>query len=288
MGAVKNQLPKSRIEEIEIDLLLEAIYRCHGYDFRSYARASIERRIRQFASKARYASISEMVPKVIKNGEFFSRLVQYFSVGVTEMFRDPLVYRAVREKVIPLLRTWPHFKIWHAGCSTGEEVYSLAIVLKEEGIYDRATIYATDFNEDALLRAREGIYGIEKLRTATKNYQQAGGKKSFSEYYHARYDAALMDGALKERMVFSRHNLVSDSVFGEMHLVFCRNVLIYFNRQLQERALALFTESLVHGGFLCLGTKESLRFTDARDRYAVVDQQARIYKKTGDTGHKFP
>ncbi|MBI5556593.1 MAG: protein-glutamate O-methyltransferase CheR [Deltaproteobacteria bacterium] len=269
----------NEIEHIEIDLLLEAIYRRYGYDFRSYARASIERRIRQFLSGSGCASVSEMIPKVLHDEEFFTRLARYFSISVTEMFRDPLVYRAVREKVVPLLRTWPHVKIWHAGCATGEEVYSLAIVLKEEGLYERATIYATDFSDVALERAREGIYETAKLREATRNYQQAGGKASFSEYYHARYEAAAMDGSLKERVVFSSHNLASDSVFGEMHLVFCRNVFIYFKRDLQHRALGLFTESLVHGGFLCLGAKEDLRFTDFRDRYEIVDDKARIYKK---------
>ncbi len=267
------------VEAIEIDLLLEAVYRRHGYDFRSYARASIERRVRQFLSGCGCASVSEMIPKVLHDEEFFSRLVRYFSISVTELFRDPFVYRAVREKVVPLLRTWSHFKVWHAGCATGEEVYSLAIVLKEEGIYDRATIYATDFNDEALERAREGICEAGKLREATRNYQQAGGKRSFSEYYHARYEAAAMDAALRERVVFSGHNLASDSVFGEMQLVFCRNVLIYFNRDLQNRALGLFTESLVHGGFLCLGAKEDLRFTDVADQYDVVDEKARIYKK---------
>jgi chemotaxis protein methyltransferase CheR len=213
--------------------------------------------------------------------EFFSRLARYFSISVTEMFRDPFVYRAVREKVIPLLRTWPHFKIWHAGCATGEEVYSLAIVLKEEGVYDRATIYATDFNDDALERAREGVYEVSKMKEATRNYQQAGGKASFSEYHHARYDAVAMRGSLKERITFANHNLAVDEAFGEMHLVFSRNVLIYFNRELQNRALGLFTESLVHGGFLCLGTKEDIQFTDVNNRYEVVDGKAKIYRKKG-------
>jgi chemotaxis protein methyltransferase CheR len=271
--------PKSKIEQIEIDLLLEAVYRAYGYDFRSYSRASIERRIRQFMSLSHCASISEMVPRALNDEEFFSSLVRHFSIGVTEMFRDPFVYRAVRDKVVPLLKTWPHFKIWHAGCATGEEVYSLAIILKEEGIYDRATIYATDFNDIALSRAREGIYEVKNLQKATKNYQQAGGKMSFSEYYHARYDAAVMNNKIKDRIVFSTHNLASDSVFGEMHLVFCRNVLIYFNSDLKSRALNLFTESLVHGGFLCLGTKENLRFTHADSYYDVFDHDTRIYKK---------
>ena len=269
----------SEIEQVEIDLLLEAIYRRWGYDFRSYARASIERRVRQFLSGAECSSVAEMIPKALHDEEFFSKLARYFSISVTEIFRDPFVYRAVREEVVPVLRTWPHFKVWHAGCSTGEEVYSLAILLKEEGVYDRATIYATDFNEEALDRAREGVYEIDKLQDATRNYQQAGGKASFSEYYHARYDAAVMHASLKKNVVFSSHNLASDSAFGEMHLVFCRNVLIYFNRELQNRALGLFTDSLVHGGFLCLGTKEDLRFTEAGGRYGVVDDKARVYKK---------
>lgn len=264
---------------MEIDLLLEAIFRRYGYDFRSYARASIDRRVRNFLSSSGCDSVSEMIPKVIHDRAFFSRLARNFSIAVTEMFRDPMVYRAVREKVVPMLKTWPHVKIWHAGCATGEEVHSLAIVLKEEGLYDRSTIYATDFNDDALDRAREGIYETAKFQDATRNYQQAGGKRSFSEYYHAMYNAAAMDSSLRTRVVFSTHNLASDSVFGEMHLVFCRNVLIYFNRDLQNRALNLFTESLIHGGFLCLGTKESLRFTDVKDTFDVVDKKSRIYKK---------
>ena len=277
MGTIANR--KSQIANIEIDLLLDAIYRRYGYDFRSYARASIERRTRQFLSGCECKNVAEMIDKVLHDEEFFSRLAQYFSIKVTEMFRDPFVYRTVRQDVVSMLRTWPHFKVWHAGCATGEEVYSLAIVLKEEGIYDRATIYATDFNDEALGRAREGVYEIGKLQEATRNYQQAGGKASLSEYYHARYDAAAIDGALKGRIVFANHNLTADGVFGEMHLVFCRNVLIYFNRDLQNRALGLFTESLVHGGFLCLGTKEDLQFTEVSHQYEVVNRKARIYKK---------
>ncbi len=269
----------SENERIEIELLLEAIYRRYGYDFRSYARASIERRTRQFLSSTGCTTVSQMIPLVMHDEEFFSRLARYYSISVTEMFRDPFVYRSVRENIIPILRTWPHFKVWHAGCATGEEVYSLAIVLKEENIYERATIYATDFNDEALEKSREGVYSIEKVQEATRNYQQAGGKEPFSEYYHARYGAAVMDGALKKRITFSLHNLVSDHVFGEMHVVFCRNVLIYFNRELQTRALGLFTESLVHGGFLCLGTKEDLQFTSVSEHYDIVDAKAKIYRK---------
>lgn len=272
---------QGELETIEIDLLLESIYRRYGYDFRAYARASIERRIRLFLSAAGCATVSEMIPQVLHDAAFFSRLLPYFSIPVTEMFRDPWVYLAVREQVVPLLRTWPHVKIWHAGCATGEEVYSLAIVLKEEGLYDRATIYATDFSGAALDQARAGTYEIDKLQEATRNYQQAGGKASLADYYHAAYGAAAMDPALRERIVFSGHNLASDSVFGEMHLVFCRNVLIYFNRELQDRALGLFAESLVHGGFLCLGSKESLQFSALHGHFEAVDRKARLYKKTG-------
>lgn len=272
-------MENKRIEPIEIDLLLEAVFRMYGYDFRSYARASIERRIRQFMSGERCASVSDMIPKVLHDKEFFSRLARYFSITVTEMFRDPFVFRAVREKVVPLLRTWPHFKIWHAGCATGEEVYSLAIVLREEGVYGRATIYATDFNDESLDLARAGVYKAVNMKEATQNYQQSGGKASFSEYYHARYDAVAMDASLRERITFANHNLVVDEAFGEMHLIFCRNVLIYFNHELQNRVLELFTKSLVHGGILCLGTKENLQFTDVNNFYKVLDRDAKIYKK---------
>ena len=267
------------IERIETDLLLEAIFQRYGYDFRSYGRASIERRTRQFCSNSGCASISEMIPRVLHDEAFLSDVVQYFSIPVTAMFRDPFVYHAMREKVVPLLRTWPHLKVWHAGCATGEEVYSLAIVFKEEGLYDRTTFYATDFNDAALEKARAGAYAVDRIQEATKNYQLAGGTASFAEYYHSRYDAAAVDGALRERITFANHNLATDSVFGEMHLVFCRNVLIYFNHELQSRALQLFTDSLVHGGFLCLGAQEDLQFTTANGDYEALDQKARIYKR---------
>ena len=272
-------MKEHEIEHIEIDLLLEALQRAYGYDFRSYARASIERRIRQFQSGSECKTVSCMINKALHNEEFFSRLVQYFSVSVTEMFRDPFVYRVIREEVVPMLRTWPYIKVWHAGCATGEEVYSFAILLMEEQLYDRSTIYATDFNDTSLEKAREGVYPVQKMREATRNYQQAGGYASFSDYYHSRYNAAVVSQALKERITFANHNLVSDVSFGENHLIFCRNVLIYFNRGLQDRVLRLFTDSLVNGGFLCLGTKEDLRFTAENDRYTLVDRKAKIYKK---------
>lgn len=267
------------IENIEIDLLLEAIYRRWGFDFRSYARASIERRTAQFLPSAGCTFVAELIPKVLRDAGLFSRLARHFSIPVTELFRDPWVYLALREKVLPMLKTWPHIKVWHAGCATGEEVHSMAIMLKEEGLYDRTTIYATDFNDEALELSRLGIYEIARLKEASRNYQRAGGRTSLAEYYHARYEAAAMDTALRERVVFSGHNLATDAAFGEMHLILCRNVLIYFNRELQERVLGLFTESLVHGGFLCLGTKEDLRFSSVNGQYEVVDRKARIYRK---------
>ena len=280
-GQESRAMNNGNIEQIEIDLLLEALYRVYGYDFRSYARASIERRTRQFLTSCACQTVSDMTAKVIHDSDLFSRLAQCYSIAVTEMFRDPFVYRILRNEVISMLRTWPHVKIWCAGCATGEEVYSLAILLKEEGVYDRCTLYATDFNDDSIDKAREGLYSTEKIQEATQNYQQLGGIRSFGQYYHSRYGAAAMDGALKERITFANHNLVTDSVFTETHLVLCRNVLIYFNRDLQNRALRLFTDSLVHGGFLCLGNKENLQFTKVHDEYETVDRNARIYRKRG-------
>jgi len=266
------------VEQIEINLLLEAIYQRYGHDFRSFAQASIARRARQFLSTSGLCSVPEMTERVLRDEGLFSRLVQYFSIPVTEMFRDPFVYRAVREQVAPLLRTWPHVKVWHAGCATGEEAYSLAIVLKEEGLLEKATIYATDFNDASLAKARAGIYPLHHIQEATKRHRQSGGKAPFSEYYHSRYGAAIMDPALKQRITFANHNLATDTSFGEIHLIFCRNVLIYFNRALQNRTLTIFSESLVHGGYLCLGTRETLRFTEVFDDYRPVHGEAQLYK----------
>jgi len=269
----------SEIERIEVDLLLEALFQRWGYDFRSYARASIERRIRRYVSTKGVQRIADLVPMVLHDEEVFSELARQFSISVTEMFRDPPVYRSLRENVIPLLKSFPFVKVWHAGCATGEEVYSLAILLEEEGIAGKATIFGTDFNDESLESARRAIYPADRMQEFTRNYQEAGGKRSFSEYYRASYDAATLAPSLREHVTFANHNLASDHAFGEMHLVFCRNVLIYFDRDLQNRALGLFTESLVRGGFLCLGTKEDLRFSDVADDYEVVDRAARIYKK---------
>ena len=273
---------KSDIEPIEIDLLLEAVFRRSGYDFRTYARASIERRTRQFLLGSGCSVISDMIGRVLYDEDFLSRLIRHYSISVTEMFRDPFVYRAIREEVVPLLRTWPHVKVWCAGCATGEEVYSLAVVLKEEGVLEKSHIYATDFNDASLEKARQAVYPADKIREATEKYQQTDGKSSFSQYYHARYGAAAIDSSLKKQITFANHNLVTDHAFGDMQLVFCRNVLIYFNKELQNRVLRLFTESLVHGGLLCLGTKEDLRFTEVGKFYEPMNIKAKIYKKINE------
>jgi len=267
------------IESIEVDLFLEAVYRKYGYDFRDYARASIKRRIRNLLSKTGRQSISEMIPDLLYDDNYIERWFSNFSITVTEMFRDPNFYVSLKKILIPYLKTYPFIKIWHAGCSTGEEVYSLAILLKEEGLYDRATIFGTDFNDRALKTAREGIYPIHYIQNYTKNYQQASGKCSFSEYYHANYDAVILNRNLKENITFANHNLVTDRVFGEMHLILCRNVLIYFNKKLQNHVLSLFKNSLIHHGFLAIGSKESLRFSEVEKDFDCLDDSWRIYRK---------
>lgn len=267
------------IETIEINLLLEGIFQRYGYDFRHYSRASMERRVRQAMSKMRCVTISELTGRLLHDPVFFQQVVADFSITVTEMFRDPEVYRVLREKVAPYLATYPFIKVWHAGCATGEEVYSLAILLLEEGLLERTTIYATDFNEAALQRVRDGIYPVDRIREYCDNYRKAGGRQSFSDYYHAQYDFAIMAPCIKKSITIARHNLVTDQVFGEMHLILCRNVLIYFDRTLQDRVLQLFDESLVHGGFLCLGSKESLSFSSVAEGFSEFDPKQKIYRK---------
>ena len=270
----------SEIENIEISLLLEATYNRYGYDFRDYARASIERRVRQFAIKSGIKSISEMIPILLYNESFFQTLVREFSITVTEMFRDPKVYHVLKEKVFPILKTYPFIKIWHAGCATGEEVYSLAILLMEAGLYKKSTIFATDFNDEALATAKQGIYPTENIKQSTLNYQKAGGLESFSDYYHAKYDSISIDNKLKKNITFANHNLVIDQTFSEMHLILCRNVLIYFNKTLQDKVFYLFDNSLVSGGFLCLGSKESLLYSGIQGKFEPVDEKEKIYQKT--------
>ena len=270
---------EKRNEEIEIHLFLEAINMKYGYDFRNYSSAHMKRRIVHRMNVARLTSIAEMQHKVIHDRDFFNTVLADFSINVTEMFRDPSFYKAFREDVIPILKTYPFIRIWHAGCSTGEEIYSMAILLQEEGIYHRTQIYATDFNNIVLRKAKEGIYHIDDIKEYTYNYQQAGGKFSFSDYYIAKYDSVIFNPSLKQKITFAEHNLVSDGVFGEMHVIICRNVLIYFNKELQDNVLKLFSDSLSNGCFLCLGSKESIKFSTISDSFKEFVSSEKIYQK---------
>lgn len=267
--------------EIEISLLLEAIFQKYGYDFRQYSEAHVRRRIMNRMLLSGLKNISEVQFMVLHDEQFAAQLLLDLSITVTEMFRDPDFFKTLRQKIIPVLKTYSFIKIWHAGCSTGEEVYSLAIVLKEEKLYDRVTIYATDFNQQVLNRAKEGIYSNEAIKEYTHNYQLSGGKESFSDYYTAGYDSVILRQVLKNNIVWANHNLVTDSVFAEVNMILCRNVLIYFNRELQNKVHKLFFDSLVNGGILCLGSKESLRFINLSDSYTEIEKK--IFKKKYET-----
>ena len=270
---------KTDLEDIELEVLKEAIFRRYGYDFRHYAKASFRRRTEYFLGKTHFERISELVPRIIHDKSFFESFFYTLCITVSEMFRDPFVFKAIRNKVVPMLKTFPFVKVWVAGCATGEEAYTMAILLQEEGFYDRAQIYATDFNEEALDRAKKGIFSIERIKEFTHNYLEAGGKESFSDYYLAKYDSAIMNKELKKNIVFANYNLASDSVFGEMHLILCRNVLIYFDKTLQNRVLGLLNDSMIHNGFLCLGSKESIRFSGVVENFIAFSKKEKIYQK---------
>jgi chemotaxis protein methyltransferase CheR len=269
----------AELERVEIELVLEGIYRQYGFDFRSYAYASIRRRLWKRVEAEGLVNLSELQARVLHDSAAMERLLLDLSVNVTAMFRDPLFYVALRETVVPLLRTYPFIRIWHAGCSTGEEVYSTAILLQEVGLYDRARIYATDINDVVLQQARRGIFPLDRMQEYTENYIRAGGQHSFSEYYTAKYDGALFDQRLVRNVVFAQHNLVTDRSFSEFHVIFCRNVLIYFDKDLQNRVHTLFYESLVRLGVLCLGSKESLKFSKYEPCYDRLDPSEKIYRK---------
>lgn len=268
------------LERLEIELLLEAVYRHYGHDFRAYAFSSLRRRLWKRLEGEGLKSFSALQALVLHDGEAMDRLLRDLSVSVTGMFRDPTFFMALRERVVPLLRTYPFVRIWHAGCATGEEVYALAILLEEEGLYERSRIYATDISADALDKAKAGIYPLTRMREYTQNYLQAGGARSFSEYYTASHDAALFDPKLRRNVLFAQHNLATDTSFSEFNVILCRNVMIYFDRKLKERVLGLFDSSLAALGILCLGRRESLRFTTAEHDYEEFDARERIYRRT--------
>lgn len=266
------------IEQIEVDLVLDAIHQRYGYEFQQYSRASMRRRILHHLTKTDYDRISDLIPDILHDPKTFESLFFDISVTVTEMFRDPWFFLALREKVLPFLKTFPFINIWQAGCATGEEVYSLAILLKEEGLYDRTRIYATDFNDEALKTAKARIYSVDRIKEYSSNYRQAGGKESLADYYRARYQSVIIDKALQKNITFANHNLATDGVFAEMHLILCRNVLIYFNRDLQDHTLTTFCNSLQYNGFLCLGSKETLQFSTVEKNFVDFSPREKIYQ----------
>jgi chemotaxis protein methyltransferase CheR len=268
-----------RNQAIELKLLIEAIYLRYSYDFRDYSSASLKRRVLLALKQMQCENISQLQRRILYDPQAFMELLQFLTIPVSEMFRDPSYYLALREQVIPVLRTYPSLKIWIAGCSTGEEVYSMAILLKEEGLLDRTILYATDINPRSLERARQGIFNIDNMRQYTSNYQGAGGKHSLSDYYTAAYDSAIMDKSLKENITFADHSLATDSVFAETQLISCRNVLIYFNKPLQNRAFGLFYDSLCHRGFLGLGSKETVEFSGYAEQFEAFDKPERVFRK---------
>jgi len=268
--------------DIEIQLLLEAVYLKYHSDFRGYAGASLKRRMRAAMAHFGVPTLTQLQERVLHQPETFPALMNFLTVQVSEMFRDPSYFRALRETVVPILRTYPSLKIWVAGCSTGEEAYSMAIMLREEGLLERSMIYATDINPHALQTAEAGVYGVERLTLFTENHRRSGGHSSLSDYYTAAYGRAVFDKQLKQHLVFSDHSLATDHVFAEMQLVSCRNVLIYFNRPLQDRAIGLFRDSLVRRGFLGIGAKESLRFSRYSGDFEELVREDRIYRKRGE------
>ncbi len=267
------------LERVEISVLLEAIFQHYGFDFRTYAYASIRRRLWKRIHEAGLKNVSSLQERVLHDPAMMELLLLDLSINVTAMFRDPGFYRTFRQTIVPMLRTYPFIRIWHAGCSTGEEVYSMAILLQEEGLYDRARIYATDINEVVLKKAKEGIFSLERMQEYTDNYIKAGGTRSFSEYYTAKYGAALFNPSLTKNVVFSQHNLVTDRSFSEFNAIICRNVLIYFDKSLQSRVIGLFNDSMAMFGILALGSKESLRFSDYESSYEQVAPPEKIYRK---------
>lgn len=270
---------KQDIQALEIKLLFEAIYQQYGFDFRNYSKKSATRRVLKRLQQEKIESVSILQHRVLRDQVLADSLFRDLSINVTEMFRNPKFYKAIRKKILKKLDNHQHLKIWHAGCATGEEVYSMAILLKEEGRYKTSQLYATDFNPIALEAAKQGIYPINRMQLYTSNYIASGCKKEFSDYYHAKYERALIDEKLKENLIFAQHNLATDASFGEMQIIICRNVLIYFDRELQDRVFHLFNDSLSIGGYLCLGSHETLRLSSVYEQFEVIDEKHRIYQK---------
>ena len=268
-----------RVEDIEFELLLEGIFRQWGFDFRAYAPSSLRRRVMNFMRTQHITTISSLQDRVLHDQEWLNQFLYSLSVNVSAIFRDPGFYRSFRKEVVPVLRTYPFIRIWLAGVSMGEEVYSLAILLQEEGVYDRCRIYATDINESVLKKAKEGIYPLDLMQTYTSNYIKAGGTQDFSRYYTAAYDRAIFKASLRDNVVFAQHNLASDASFNEFHVILCRNVMIYFNTQLQANVHHLLYESLVTFGILGLGAKETLRFSPHEQAYEEIDKTAKLYRR---------
>jgi chemotaxis protein methyltransferase CheR len=271
-----------KIEDIEIRLLLEALYSRYHYDFRQYAMASIKRRLRQAREQLGFVTFSALQEAVLHDPRMLPRVLGYLTVQVSEMFRDPGYFSAIREKVVPHLRTYPSLKIWVAGCSSGEEFYSLVVLFREEGLEARALFYATDVNQEALKAAEAGIFDLDRVKLFTENHRKSGGKSSLSDYYQADYGKVAFDKSLRRNAVFADHSLVTDAVFAEMHLISCRNVLIYFDKALQDRALGLFKDSLARKGFLGLGAKESLRFSQHAAAFADFVREEKIYQRRAE------
>jgi chemotaxis protein methyltransferase CheR len=276
------------VEDIELQLFIRAMQLRHGHDFSGYAPASLKRRVQQLVRVHGTGSISGLIQRVLHEDGFVARVIEGLSVPVSEMFRDPPVFRALREKVLPVLASYPQVNIWQAGCAHGQEVYSLAILLEETGLYERSRIYATDFNDAALAVAAEGIYPARDARDWARGYLEAGGCQTLSDYYSARYEFIRLDQRLRRNVTFFNHNLVTDKVFCEAHLILCRNVLIYFDNALQDRTLELFRDSLVRGGFLCLGSRENVDFSPVAAGFAAVDGGLRIYRAGSGHGAETP
>lgn len=267
-------------DDKELKELIESIRFVYGYDFADYSEASFKRRITQFMNKGSMKTLDQLAKVILKDEKMLEEFIQQVSVTVTEMFRDPLFYKSLRANVMKRLATYPFIKIWIAGCATGEEIYSVAILLKEEGLLNRSVIYATDINQKSIQVAKDGVYPVENMKSYTSNYQKAGGTNSFSEYYKSKYNSVIFDKSLKQNIVFSPHNLAVDKSFNEFQLIICRNVLIYFNQQLQNRVIALFYESLCSFGFLGLGSKESLLFSEKKKCFEEIDRREKIFMKT--------